>query len=174
VREVLRALLISGVVLWASCVLAVVWVRSRLRRTLRIDPAVRSAVPTSWILAPTRAARLHRRLRAIAASARLASTCDRSLSTLAHELVGEALALEPRILAVAGTGRTGVAVRRHLAAELSELETAARRLASLSTDLPTSPDGGAASRLQERLGALDAARRELADIDLRAGLLPHP
>jgi len=169
VREVLQALLIAGTVLWAGCLLAVLWGRSRLRRTLRIDPAVRSAAPTSWAVVPTSAARLHRRLRATAASARLASTVDQALAPLADELVGEALALEPRILLVRGTRRVGAPARRDLSAELSELEAVARRL----TYLASASDPGAATRLQDRVTALEAARQELAEIDLRAGLVRH-
>jgi hypothetical protein len=173
VREVLQALLIAGVVMWASFVLAALWVRSRLRRTLRIDPAVRSAAPTVWVVAPTAASRLHRRLRVTAASARLASMCDQGLSPVADDLVSEAVALEPAILAVAGTRRAGASVRRDISARISELETVARRLTSLSTEAMSASEPSAAIRLRDRLSALEAARQELAEIDLRAGLLRH-
>ena len=172
-RDVLQALLIASVVMSATCVFAVLWVRHRLRRTLRIDPAVRSAAPTVWIVTPTAAARLHRRLRVVAASARLASTCDPGLSPVANELVGEALALEPRVLAVTGTRRAGASVRRELSASISELEAVARRLASLSNQPLSASEANAATRLRDRLTAIEAARQELAEIELRAGLLRH-
>ncbi|MET0903487.1 MAG: hypothetical protein ABWZ52_09625 [Acidimicrobiales bacterium] len=172
-RDLLQALLIAGVAMSVSCVLAVLWVRHRLRRTLRIDPAVRSVAPTLWIVTPTAAARLHRRLRVVAASARLASTCDPGLSPLANELVGEALALEPSVLAVTGTRRAGAAIRRDLSVRIAGLEGVARRLASLSNQPLSAPEANAATRLRDRLSALEAARHELAEIEVRAGLLRH-
>ena len=172
-RDLLQALLIASVVMSATCVLAVLWVRHRLRRTLRIDPVVRTAAPTVWIVTPTAAARLHRRLRVVAASARLASTCDPGLSPLANELVGEALALEPRVLAVTGTRRAGASVRRELSSSISELEAVARRLASVSNPPMSASEASAANRLRDRLTAIEAARQELAEIELRAGLLRH-
>lgn len=172
-RDVLEAFLIAGVVMWATFVIATLWVRGRIRRCLRIDPAVRSAAPTVWVVAPTAAARLHRRARIAAASARLASSVDHGLCPVADDLVSEAVALEPAILAVAGTRRAGAPVRRELATRISELEAVARRLGSLSTESMSASEPTAATRLRDRLTALEAARQELAEIDLRAGLLRH-
>ena len=169
--EVLRGLLIAGAVAWAICVLATLWVRHRLRRRLRIVPSQRSAAPTVWVVSPSASARLHRRLRTVAASARLASSIDPGLAAVADELAGEALALEPHVVASAGGRRAGTTARRDLAARIDELEAVARRLtvlASRSTDRATS-----GARLSERLLALEAAREELAEIDLRAGVLRH-
>jgi hypothetical protein len=168
VLEVLQALLIAGFVAWATCLLMVLWVRHRVRRTLRVDPTVRTTAPTCWLLAPTTGARLHRRLRATAASARLARDADAALGPLADDLVAEALALEPRIVSLAGTRRGGAPLRRDLSHRVAELESVARGLAALSCTAPS-----ASSRLHERLTALEAAHRELAEIDLRAGLLRH-
>jgi hypothetical protein len=92
---------------------------------------------------------------------------------MSDELVAEALALEPRVLAAAGTGRAGTPIRRDLSLRVAELEAVARRLTSLSTQ-PASPLApGGAIQLRDRLTALEAARQELAEIDLRAGLLRH-
>jgi hypothetical protein len=171
VHEVLEGLLIAGSVTAATCVLAALWVRHRLRRALRIAPGVRSSAPTRWLVSPTAAARLHRRLRTVAAAAALASTLDPGLASLAGELVSEALALEPQVIALAGTRRAGSSVRRDLSAQVSELEIVARRLTALSTQPTSASEPGGASRLRDRLAALEAARRELAEIDVQAGLL---
>lgn len=169
----LEGLLIAGSVVWAICVLAAVWVRHRLRRRLRIAPRVRSQAPTMWIVSPTAAARLHRRLCNVAASARLASTLDPGVAPLADDLVAEVVAMEPRVIAVAGARRHGRSVLRDLSTRVSELEAVARRLTSLSSE-PTSPtEPVGAARLLERITALEEARQELAEIDLRAGLLRH-
>ena len=92
---------------------------------------------------------------------------------MANELVDEALALEPRVLAVTGTRRAGASVRRDLSASISELEAVARRLASLSHQPLSASEAHAATRLRDRLTAIEAARQELAEIELRAGLLRH-
>ncbi len=171
-REVLEGLLIASVVMLTMAVLAVLWLRQRLRRQLRIAPRVRSAAPTLWLVSPSAPARLHRRLRNVGASARLASTLDPGLAPMAEDLVAEALVIEPRVLAVAGARRAGSSVRRDLSGRISELEAVARRLAVLSTDAG-SPAEERATRLRDRLVALEAAREELAEIDLGAGLLRH-
>ena len=170
-RAVLEGLLITSVAMLAMAAFGALWVRHRIRRELRIAPRVRSAAPTVWLVSPSAASRLHRRLRTAASSARLAATVDPGLTLLADDLVAEALALEPRVLAVAGTRRAGTAVRRDLSARIAELEAVARRLTSLSSDA-TSP-AGANGHLRDRLIALEAAREELAEIDLRAGVLRH-
>ena len=97
---------------------AALWVRHRLRRHLRITPRVRSAAPTRFVVVPTSAARLHGRLRRLSTAARLASTIDPGLAPLADDLVDEALALEPRVIAVNRSGRAGALVRRDLDARI--------------------------------------------------------
>jgi len=173
VAEVLRGLVIAGAVAWGVCIVAALWVRHRVRRQLRITPSRRTAAPTVWVASPSAAARLHRRLRTVATSARLASAIDPGLTSVADDLVGEALALEPHVVAVAGSRRAGAPVRRELSTRISELETVAHGLTSLA-DRSTAPsDAAGAGRLRERLVALEAAREELAEIDLRAGVLRH-
>jgi hypothetical protein len=132
---------------------------------------VRTHAPTAWLASPSTSARLHRRLRVAAASARASSSLDRGLDPLAHAVVAEALALEPRIIAVRGTGRAGLPARRAVAGQVDELESAARRLSTLARRPSPVPGGG--ERIQERVTALELARQELDDIDLDAGLLRH-
>jgi hypothetical protein len=170
VRAVLEALLITGAAMWAVLALSVLWVRHRLRRRLRIDPKVRSQAPTVWIWSPAPAARLHRRLRAVAATARAIPAADGSLAQIAVDLTGGAVALEPSLIAVARARRTGRPARRELSAQVSDLEATARRLTALSAQRS---DPGRAAQLRERVDALEAAHAELAEIDVRAGLLRH-
>jgi hypothetical protein len=166
--EVLQGLLIAGLAAWATCCLGVLWVRHRLRRRLRIEPGSRSTAPTLWLVSPTGAARLHHRLRRVGATAQAASAVDPGLTDLADELIGEAVALEPAVVAAAGTGRLGGSTRRGVSARVAELELVARHLTSLSTqaDSGSSP----AISLRDRVTVLAAARRELTDIEVAAGL----
>jgi hypothetical protein len=168
VREVLLGLLITGVVAWTACALAALWVRHQMRRRLRISPAVRSAAPTVWLASPSAPARLHHRLRRVGASARAAGALDPALAGLVDELVLSAVMLEPAVVAVARTGHQGASVRRDVSARIRELELVGRRLTTLSMQAARpAPD---AVHLQERVDALEAARRELADIERAAGL----
>jgi hypothetical protein len=168
VREVLQGLLIATAVVWAICLLGVLWVRHRLRRRLRIAPRVRSTAPTLWLVSPTSAARLHHRLRRVGASARAASTLDPALTDLADALIVEALTLEPAVVSVARSGRSGAPIRRGVSDRVAELELVARRLTSLSTQVA----GGSCQPigLRERVGSLETARRELAEIERATGL----
>jgi hypothetical protein len=171
VRELLMGLLIAGTTAWAVCLLTALWVRHRIRRHLRIEPTVRTSAPTIWIGSPTTASRYHRRLRRAATTARTASTLDPSLSSLADEVVVDALRLEPAVVMLRGTGRTGSAARREVAAQIRELEAVAWRLTRMASSSPSSTTAG--SRLRERAALLEAARQELHDIDLHAGVLRH-
>lgn len=166
-REVLLGLLIMGVVAWTACALAALWVRHRVRRRLRISPAVRSAAPTVWLASLSASARLHHRLRRVGASARAAGTLDPSLAGLADELVRSAVMLEPAVVAVARTGHQGASARRDVSAQIWELELVGRRLTALSMQAAEAPD---AMHLRDRVGALEAARQELGDIERAVGL----
>ncbi len=64
-------------------------------------------------------------------------------------------------------------MRRDLAARIDELEAVGRRLTTLATQASRASGDGTANRVGERLTALEAARQELAEIDLQAGLIRH-
>jgi hypothetical protein len=153
-----------------TVVLAGAFVRHRVRRHLRITPAVRSSAPTSYLVSLSAAARLHRRLRRIGATARLAAALDPALTIVADDVADQALALEPQVLAAARTGRVGRPTRARLAVRIAELEEVARRLTSMATDAADRAPWDGTTRIRERLVALEAARQELTEIDLRAGL----
>src|SRR5205807_980281 len=63
VRLVLELAILSGVVVCAATVTAVLTVRWWLARQNRVDRRRPSWAPSRWVWWPTRAARLHRRLR---------------------------------------------------------------------------------------------------------------
>jgi hypothetical protein len=172
VDALLQGLLIATVTVATTVALTVLWVRHRLRRRLRIAPRVRSMAPTVFIVSPGAAARLHRRLRRVGATARLSAELDPALGLVADDLVAEALSLEPAVVAVARSGRAGRVARRDLGARVAELEAVALRLAAM----PAAPLAGPAGTgpIRDRLAALEAARAEVAEIELRAGLLTHP
>ena len=48
-----------------------------------------------------------------------------------------------------------------------------RRLTTLAAAVRTASGDGTANRVRDRLAALEAARQELAEIDLQAGLIRH-
>ena len=172
-HAVLEGLLIAMGLMLALGVSAVLWVRHRLRRRLRIAPRVRTAAPTTFVVSAGPAARFHRRLRRVSTEAQLASRLDPALHDLADELIAEALALEPAVLAVARTGRTRSVGRRELAAQIGDLEGVGRRLSTLAAHASRANGEGSASHVRERLVAIEAARVELAEIDLNAGLIRH-
>ena len=172
-RAVLEGLLIAGLVVGGLCVLAAAWVWHG-SGVVCASHLVCLPGPDLRIVSPTAPARLHRRLCTVAASPRLASTLDPGVAPLADDLVAaEAHQIEPPVIAVARTRRAGWSVRRDLSTRVSELKVVARRLATLSSE-PTSPaEPSGPTRLLERLSALEEARQELAEIELRAGLLKH-
>jgi hypothetical protein len=173
VHAVLEGFLIATGLMLASLALAVLWVRHRVRRRLRIAPRVRSAAPTTFVVSAGPAARFHRRLRRVSMEAQLAGRLDPALTGLADELIAEALALEPAVLAVARGGRSRSVGRREIGAQIGELEGVGRRLSTLAAQASRATGDGGANRVRERLVAIEAARVELAEIDLHAGLIRH-
>ena len=173
-HAVLEGLLISGVVAWTTCV---------RRRPLGAAPRAATAAhrtrgalrgadqPSSC--RPARPLGSTAACGASSTAAQLAGRLDPALTDLADELVAEALALEPDVLAVARAGRAGSVVRRDLAARIDELEAVGRRLTTLAAQASRASGEGGAHRVRERLVALEAAREELAEIDLHAGLIRH-
>jgi hypothetical protein len=89
---------------------------------------------------------------------------------VADQLAGQALALEPPVVAAARTGRVGGTTRRALSAQIAELEGVARRLMAAANDTGAEVASRGTWRVDERLAALEVARRELTEIDVRAGL----
>jgi hypothetical protein len=180
----------TGVAIVAVCI-AVLFVRHRLGRHHRVDPAVPTDAPLTWLVDPRTAARLHRRL------ARVGSTCDAivrdhqprsrlrrkgeppTIVALAREVSQQAVGLDrqlARLSMLAAPARR--APLASLVRSVAEIESAGARLVSLSSELVAPPVLGAdhpgVFDLTARLERLAAAHRELLDVDAEAGLTTHP
>lgn len=142
--------------------------RRAVRRRLALAPGVPCAGPVRWLWSASPAARLHRRLQAVATLLGGASSWRAGravgLDDLAQRVVHEAAALDAR-LAVADRVR-GPARRRlveQVAGEVRELEAVAQRLVATSWALARDErrEQPALAEVTERLDALDAALREV-------------
>jgi hypothetical protein len=147
-----------------------------MRRFLRVRPTTRSPAPTGWALSTTEPARLHRRLRRVAASARISGGHgDITTATLAVQVEDEAVRLEACLVALSRVWRTDRDARRQMTAQITELERLTVRLATnaAATSRPAALMSGATdglAELRERLDALDDARQELSSVERQAGL----
>jgi len=176
VRSVLDAILIAGSVTVVLCVGMLAGVRWRMRRQLRIRPDLATRAPTAWLLSTSEPARLHRRLRRIAASARLSAAAGgEATATVAALVQDQAVQLEASLVALSRVWRAERQARRDLAARVAELERLTVRLAtgataaSAATELGPGTLNGLAD-LRDRLDALDQARQELSRVERQAGL----
>lgn len=174
--RLLLVLVASGVVAFAfasSAGLIAVW---RLRRRNRIHPSWPTMAPLHWLVHPSAAARLHRRLRAAVATAHYRSpgrgrrkVPNSSVDELVAELLHEAAAVDEQLVLA---GRAPLAVRRRLLAvtapQVAQLEAIAGRLAvlvSASARPGGVPAATAIRTLEDRLDALEVSRQEIADLE---------
>ncbi len=174
-HDVLVALVIAGSVCTAICIAAAVWIHWRMRHHLRIRPGTKSMAPTSWVLSTSEPARLQRRLRRIAASARAAGSAGGpATESLARQIEDEAVRLEVSLVALSRIWRSERSARRELAAQVTELERLTVRLATSAADASRPALGpgtlNGLDDLRERLDALDEARRELSTVERQTGL----
>jgi hypothetical protein len=157
----------------------------RLKRRNRVSPDQPSGVPLVWLSAPTRPARLHRRLCSAAAVARMVAeraTAGGRLSRaaeLAFEVEAEALMIDRHLPVVARLApRERTLALRHLAGQVNELERLVSRLSLLDAGDHSSArlghHGTAMEQLAQQLDALEAARAELRTIEAGAGLDTTP
>jgi hypothetical protein len=171
----LLAALVSTVLV---AVLVVVLAQRAIRKRNRVSPAVPSAAPTSWLGAPSAAARLHRRLKAavaVAQAAAAAAPTSDHIVEAAVELERMAVDLDARLVTVA---RIAAPQRKpHLAplvAEVVKVETMASTLSvqAVQAQAPMVAGGHSSPMddLYERIEAMEAARREVADIERDAGV----
>ena len=173
----LGSALLAGVALLVACLLTM---RS-LRRRNRVSPKQPSDAPMIWLSAPSRPARLHRRLRSAAAVARMvAERSDGSRTTeLAREIEGQALSIDRHLPVVARLApKERTQALRQLTAQVNEVERLVSRLSLLDAGDQAPPrlgaDGSAMEELARQLDTLEAARAELRTIDADAGLESHP
>jgi len=176
VEQLLTALLIVTTVSCAVCVAGLLWIRHRMRRFLRVRPSTRSPAPTGWALSTSEPARLHRRLRRVAASARISgANGDPTTASVATQVEDEAVRLEVCLVALSRVWRTDRDARHQMTAQIVELERLTVRLATnaAAVSRPAALTTGATdglAELRERLDALDDARRELSTVERQAGL----
>jgi hypothetical protein len=171
---VLVSLVVGAMVL--GSVVAVVTVRG-VRRLLwrnRLVPSTRTRAPLWWLWSPRAFARLHRRL--CAATATVAHLLPRAkhepgpLSELANDVLALA---DTTDAALVSASRLPSPARRPaltgLATDVRTVERLSARLLAAAGAWGSDPAIERARRatvLAERLDALDAARVELADLDL--------
>jgi len=185
-RNVLIALMAFTLTWVALAALGFVVLRWRLSRANRVSPAVRSPARLLWLWAPSRAARLHRRLRVAVAMIHLApsrrdrSTASLSVDELRCELEYQCVELDQHLVVAARHPRTH---RRGLLSALEiqivEAELLAVRLASMARpdmtpssgwNTPSTPPE-VLQRMSQQLDLLDAAQVELVEIERASGLV---
>ena len=153
-----------------------------LRRSVQISTRHRVAVPTRWILTPSRAAHAHRRLRGAVSMMRDACPAPRRgresgpLTELADEVEALAVSLDRDVL---DASRQPLAQRlpriSALSDRISQVEglTAAVARMSLAGDPTRSTPAQWQERLTQtemRIGALGDAQREVEALERQLGL----
>ncbi len=125
-------------------------------RRNRVDPSVPSGAPRTWLVSPSPAANLHRRLRQASLLVIAATGADLSrparrrrrgrgaergatagpLDTAGREVVARAVLIDSRLVSAARSGRHWRSRRvGELRREVHQLEATAARIADLSIDL---------------------------------------
>jgi len=149
-----------------------------LRRRVRINPKVRSAVPVYWLWSVHAPARAHRRLRravrgarAALAQAAAAGMVVDGLSGCLQDLEAHALAVDDQIIVAA---RFAPLIRRSmlrgLRPEVTEIEFLSARVAAAVVSRTAVSEERLAdvrTRISQRLDALDAASAEIAALETR-------
>lgn len=176
VADVLLVLALSGVAVLALSSVALGLALWRLGRRNRLHPSIPTQAPVTWLVSPSRPARLHRRLQAAVATAsyRAPGRGRRKIPTtsvdeLVQELVREAAAVDQRLVVAArAPWRVRVRLLGVCDPQVAQLERLAARLAVLVSAAARpggAPAAAAISALEERLDALEAARQEIADLE---------
>ena len=185
--EVLVFLAILAVV-WMLVLTAAVgasfWVLSRHNRVSAEHP---TAAPLAWVLSPSSAARLHRRLRTAVGWVDQSSPAPgrpEATDDLQRRLVEEAVAVDAHLVRAARAPRSHRrGLLRQTRDQVTEVERLAVRVHRLqrpptvpSTGRPApSPDVAAnLADLRQHLDLLDAAHAELEDLERHAGLGDAP
>jgi hypothetical protein len=177
----LGVLLGSALLVGLALLVAFLLTMRSLRHRNRISPKQPTEAPIIWLSAPSRPARLHRRLRSAAAVARMIAERNGTSRTaeLAHEIEAEALSIDRHLPVVARLApRERTQALRQLSAQVNQVERLVSRLSLIDADdRPPSllgTEGSAMEELARQLDTLEAARAELRTIDADAGLETHP
>lgn len=185
----LLAVLVLGTSL---CCLAALLARNRLNRRHRVDPAVATDAPLTWLVDPRAPARLHRRLARVGTTASLVADDHRPrprrrrradppspLAATADDLLAQAVVLDRQVTRL---GMLSSSARRRPLAELGrsidELEVAGARLVGLSTQVRApqglDTDDPVLTDIARRIDHLADAHQELVDLDAETRLVAHP
>ena len=169
--------------------MAVLIARNRMHRHHRVDPAVRTEAPMTWLVDPRAAARLHRRLAKVGTAATTVVEDHRPtgrrrrkaepspLAITAGELREQAVLLD---LQVARVSVLAPAARRQPLADLgraiNEVETASARLVALSAQVRAprrlNLDDPGLTAVTQQIDRLAEAHQELLGLDAQAQLVP--
>ncbi|HEX8581240.1 MAG TPA: hypothetical protein VF640_02875 [Acidimicrobiales bacterium] len=180
--EVFLVLLLLSILVTALAT-ALAW-RQVVRRN-RVSRATPTPAPLWWLVLPSEAARMHRRLRAAVVAARLVAPAGRRrqraprspIAEMVDDLEAQAVAVDLQVVAAAR------ATARDRRQRLRALDGHVRRIEDLSARLVAAGVAASAHRqpshqaspldaIGERLDALEAARDELAAIEAALGLAP--
>ena len=178
-----------GVVVTAACA-GFLLVRHRFHRRHRVDLAVPTDVPVTWVADPRVPARLHRRLVRVGAASTAIADAHRarprrfrrgadtdSVHDAAVELRARAVAADTRLARLAiltpTIRRDGL---RTLDLEVAQLERACAQLVDLdhASTAPVALRHDDIDPTTRRIDHLAAAHRELVELDDTAGLVPDP
>ncbi|MCU1499048.1 MAG: hypothetical protein JWM47_3001 [Acidimicrobiales bacterium] len=173
-----------------ACIIALM-ARNRVNRHHRVDPAVATDAPITWLVDPRTPARLHRRLAKVGTSTtavaddhrptgRKARKAEPSpLLATAQDVRAQAVLLDRQVtrLAVLAPGaRRGPLLE--LSGRVAEVETAAARLVALSTRVRApqglTTDERALADITARVDRLAEAHHELLAVDREQGLVADP
>jgi hypothetical protein len=151
----------------AAVIAAVVW----MGLANRVVPGTRGNAPVTWLVSPSRPARLHRQLRTVGRWATTPS--DRTHADLWDDLLAEVVATDRRLVTAA---RTNPRVRSsrldEVEAQVSRLDELAARLRQIDdnrtwpSEATTVPSDGL-EILERRLGNIEQAHRDLIDLERR-------
>ena len=137
------------------------WVLRRQRRRNSIGAG---RPPLSWQYAPGEVPRLHRRLLNAVECARRAGSGSEMVRSLARELEHEAARLDDALVMVGRLpARRRVAAIGELGQSVDEVEALAERIAVLA--VARGPGVADLDTVRRRLDALEAAHRELAELE---------
>ena len=178
-RDVIITVLWVGIVATVVTIVTTVgglayMVRSQRRRN-RFGRRDRVVAPVTWLYTPGEAPRLHRRLLGAVASARRAAVALDSrrvspsgIREMAIELEEQAGAIDDGLILAS---RLHSVQRRELLERLgpavTEIEIVAKRLVHMATSVSVSAQSTTLdlSRLHDRLDALEAAQREISELE---------
>lgn len=157
-----------------------------LTRHNRVSHEHATAAPLSWVVSPARPARMHRRLRTAVGWVErpLPGEPASQHDHLRTKLVDQAVALDLQLVRAARAPRRHRrATVRQLSGGVTEVERLAVRVHGLTrpVGVPLSGMPAASPSVQQNLAdlrhhldLLDAAHRELTDVERNAGLGPAP